>query len=184
MLRRYIEMGLPGLAEWVRATVDVLRNGHKVLLFGNGGSAADAQHLAAEFVNRYLIKNRAALPAIALTTDTSALTCIANDLGIEKLFARQVEALATRGDMAVGISTSGNSANVLKALTVARARGCVTVGLTGQPGGRMLATPGRGSPCDLCLVAPDDLTPIIQQFHITIGHLWVDLVETTLEGKK
>jgi D-sedoheptulose 7-phosphate isomerase len=178
VLRRYREAGMPGLAAWVQATVAALRAGRKVLLFGNGGSAADAQHLAGEFVNRYLIHNRAALPAIALTTDTSVLTCIANDLGVEQLFARQVQALAAAGDVAVGISTSGVSVNVLEGLAEARARGCVTVGLTGAASERMAPL------CDHLIAASDGLTPVIQQFHITVGHLWVDLVETEWEAAR
>ncbi len=178
VLRRYLDAGLPGLSGWVDATVGALRNGCKVLLCGNGGSAADAQHLAAEFINRYLIKDRPSLPAIALSTDTSVLTSIGNDLGFDRVFARQIEALAVKGDLVIGLSTSGGSINVIEALSMARARGCVTVGLTGADGSRLAPL------CDHVIAAPAELTPLIQQFHITVGHLWVDLVETELTASR
>lgn len=147
-----------------------LAEGGKLLFCGNGGSAADAQHLAAEFVNRFLI-DRPALPAIALTTDSSALTAIGNDLDFERLFSRQVEALGGKGDMLVGISTSGNSPNVLAALYSARQAGLVTLGLTGQGGGRMAEV------CDILLAVPSRHTPLIQEVHITAGHLFCQLVD-------
>lgn len=154
-----------------------LTSGGKMLLFGNGGSAADAQHLAAELTGRYL-RERAPLAAIALTTDTSALTAIANDYGFERVFERQLRALGRAGDVALGISTSGNSLNVIAALEAARELGLSTVGLSGRGGGRMTAL------CDICFVVPSDETPIIQQAHITLGHLICDLVEQATAGAR
>jgi D-sedoheptulose 7-phosphate isomerase len=150
-----------------------LRAGGKLLLAGNGGSAADAQHIAAELVGR-LVHDRAPLPALALTTDTSALTAIGNDYGFEQVFARQVRALGRRGDVLIAISTSGRSANILYALKAARECGLVAIGFTGRGGGEM---PGL---CDLCLRAPSDSTPLIQQLHITAGHIVCGLVEERL----
>lgn len=147
-----------------------LQRGHKVLLCGNGGSAADAQHIAAELVGRYEVKRRA-WPAIALTTDTSALTAISNDYGYEEVFARQVEALAAANDVLVALSTSGTSANVLKAVKKARALGCKTIALTGA-GGEPLA-----SLCDLAVVVPAARTARVQECHIIIGHLWCELID-------
>ncbi|HPM77194.1 MAG TPA: D-sedoheptulose 7-phosphate isomerase [bacterium] len=170
----YREAGYPGLFDLVTATVAALQRGNQVFLFGNGGSAADAQHWAAEFVNRYLLPERPALAALALTTDTSILTSVGNDRGFADLFARQIQALARPGDLAVGISTSGRSENILRALRAARERGCVTVGFAGGDGGEMRAW------CDHLLLAPSDHTPVIQQVHEAVGHLWVDLVEQTL----
>jgi len=170
----YREAGYPGLFGLVTATVAALRRGNQVLIFGNGGSAADAQHWAAEFVNRYLLPERPALAALALTTDTSILTSVGNDRGFAELFARQIQALARPGELAVGISTSGRSENILRALHAARERGCVTVGFAGDDGGEMRAW------CDHLLLAPSDHTPVIQQVHEAVGHLWVDLVEQTL----
>ena len=144
--------------------------GGKILFCGNGGSAADAQHLAAEFVNRFLM-DRPALPAIALTTDTSALTAIGNDMGYEEVFARQVEALGRPGDMLVAISTSGNSPNVIRALERASAAGLFTVGLTGDGGGRM-----RGL-CRILLTTPRAATPLVQELHIAAGHLFCQLTD-------
>jgi D-sedoheptulose 7-phosphate isomerase len=144
---------------------DSLRAGGTLLLFGNGGSAADAQHIAAELVGRYLARNRKALPAIALTTDTSALTAIANDFSFAAVFERQIEALARPGDVALGISTSGESENVWRGLGAARAIGAHTIALLGRSGGRI------ASACDLALIVPADETPRIQEMHILIGHL-------------
>jgi D-sedoheptulose 7-phosphate isomerase len=158
------------------ACVVALGNGHKVLFAGNGGSAADAQHLAAELVSRYAY-DRPGLPAFALTTDTSALTAIGNDYGYEHLFARQLEAVGTAGDVFFGISTSGRSPNVLKALHAARAKGLVTVGMTGRAGGQML---GR---CDYLLRVPSDSTPRIQEGHIAIGHAICQIIEAQLFPK-
>jgi D-sedoheptulose 7-phosphate isomerase len=159
-----------------------LRSGGKLLLFGNGGSAADCQHIAAELVIRYQ-SDRAALPAIALTTDTSALTACANDFGYEAIFARQIEALARPGDVVLGLSTSGNSPNVIAGLTAARARGARTMGLTGGPGGPA----GPGGPvskmaplCDVLVAVPSKVTARIQEMHILIGHMWCKALEQRL----
>ncbi len=149
---------------------DTLKAGHKVLLFGNGGSAADAQHIAAELTGRYK-SERGGLPGIALTTDTSALTAIGNDYGYDRVFERQVEALGREGDLLIGISTSGNSANVVRALERGKALGCRTLGLSGRGGGAMNAL------CDLNLVVPSDDTPRIQEMHILIGHILCQAVD-------
>jgi D-sedoheptulose 7-phosphate isomerase len=153
--------------------VAALRAGHKLLIVGNGGSAADAQHIAAEIVGRYK-KERPAYAAIALTTDTSALTAVANDYGFEQVFARQVEGLGQRGDVLLALSTSGGSPNILAALRSARARGLVTVGFTGSKGHAM------GAHCDHLLVAPSDNTPVIQQIHLTMAHGICDEIEQTM----
>lgn len=153
-----------------RLCVKALRDGNKILLAGNGGSAADAQHLAAELVSRFYF-DRPGLPAVALTTDTSALTAIGNDYGFERLFSRQIDALGRKGDVFIGLSTSGNSPNILKALDEARLKGLVTVGLTGQGGGRMAAL------CDHCLRMPSSETPRIQEGHIVVGHTVCALIE-------
>jgi D-sedoheptulose 7-phosphate isomerase len=153
--------------------VDGLRAGHKLLLVGNGGSAADAQHIAAEIVGRYK-RERPAYAAIALTTDTSALTSISNDYGFEQAFARQVEGLGRRGDILLALSTSGRSPNILAALRVAREHGLVTIGFTGAKGAAM------GAACDHLLVAPSDDTPVIQQIHLAVAHGICDKVEQAL----
>jgi D-sedoheptulose 7-phosphate isomerase len=150
--------------------------GNKLLIIGNGGSAADAQHMAAEIVGRYK-HERAAYAAIALTTDTSALTAIANDYGFEQVFARQVAGLGKRGDVLLALSTSGGSANILAALRTARERGLVTVGLTGSKGEALAKL------CDHLLIAPSDDTPIIQQIHLTIAHGICDEIEQTMMRK-
>jgi D-sedoheptulose 7-phosphate isomerase len=152
--------------------IAALRSGNKVLLVGNGGSAGDAQHIAAELVGRYK-QERASWAAIALTTDTSALTAIANDYGVERMFARQVEGLGARGDVLLALSTSGRSPNIVAALRAARERGLVTVGFTGTSGKAM------GADCDHLLVAPSDDTPIVQQIHLTVAHGICDEVEQT-----
>ncbi len=144
--------------------VEVIKKGNKILLFGNGGSAGDAQHIAAELTGRYKTERRG-LPAIALTTDTSALTAIGNDYGFQRVFDRQIEALATKGDLLVGISTSGNSPNVINALKIGKEIGCITLGLSGRGGGRMTEF------CDLNLIIPSEDTPRIQEMHILIGHI-------------
>ncbi len=158
------------------AVAGALSSGGKVLLCGNGGSAADAQHIAAELVGRYEAE-RAALAAIALTTDTSALTAIGNDYGFDHVFERQVLALGKRGDVLIAISTSGKSRNILKALGAAKALGLVTVGFGGAKDGPMVQQ------CDLMLRAPSDKTPIIQQVHITAAHVVCGLVERRLAKK-
>jgi D-sedoheptulose 7-phosphate isomerase len=150
-----------------------VRRGGKLLLFGNGGSAADAQHIAAELIIRYKA-DRAAISAVALTTDTSALTACGNDLGFDALFERQIEGLGREGDVAVGISTSGNSANVLRGLRQARAMGLQTVGLTGGTGGQMRTL------CDALIVVPTSVTARIQEMHITIGHVLCKALEQRL----
>ena len=166
-----------GLLDTARKIADVsvsaLRSGNKLLLAGNGGSAADAQHIAAEIVGRYK-KDRPAYAAIALTTDTSALTAIGNDYGFEQIFARQVEGLGRRGDVLLVFSTSGRSANILAALKAARQHGLVTIGFTGSKGTDMAAF------CDHLLVAPSDETAVIQQIHLTFAHGICDVIEQTL----
>ena len=153
-----------------RLCIDSLNNGGKILIFGNGGSAADAQHIAAEMVGRYKAE-RKGLPAIALTTDTSALTSIGNDYGYDRVFDRQVEALANKGDMAIGISTGGSSGNVISALKLAKEMGCRTIGFSGRDGGEM------NTLCDVNLVVPAQDTPRIQEMHIVIGHTICHLVD-------
>ena len=161
------------LAEFAEACVVALGNGNKILLFGNGGSAADAQHIAAELTGRFR-DNRPALAAIALTTDTSAITAIGNDFGFDQVFARQVEALGRPGDVALGISTSGNSENVICGLSVARDNGLIATGLCGGAGGRMseLARP--------LIVVPSKATARIQEMHILIGHTLCGAIEKRL----
>lgn len=153
--------------------IGALRQGGKVMFCGNGGSAADSQHLAAELMGRYL-KDRRPLPAVALTVDTSALTAIGNDYGYDEVFARQLRGVGAAGDALVGISTSGNSPNVVKALEAARAAGIRTLGLTGARGGRMVEL------CDVCIRVPAERTDRIQEMHIAIGHLLCGAVEEAL----
>jgi D-sedoheptulose 7-phosphate isomerase len=158
-----------------QATADALLAGRKLMVAGNGGSAADAQHLVAEFVCR-LVDDRPAMRAVALTTDTSILTAVANDYGFERLFARQIEALGQPGDVFLAISTSGNSPNVLRALEQCRTKGIVTIGLTGKTGGKM--TGGNMPPlCDYLLRMPSDVTMYIQQAHLALEHIFSLLVE-------
>lgn len=152
---------------------ETFKRGGKILICGNGGSAADAQHLAAEFVGRYETE-RIGLPAIALTTDTSAITALANDYSFEKVFARQVDALAAEGDCLIAISTSGNSPNVISAVMSARNRGCKVIGLTGAKGKKLAGL------CDSCIVVPAERTARIQEAHITIAHIWCEIVEQRL----
>ena len=163
----------PRIAEMTTLLVETFTQGGKLLVMGNGGSAADAQHFVAEIVGRFKMERRA-LPAIALSTDTSILTAIGNDYGFDKVFRRQVEALAVAGDLVVGISTSGNSPNVQQALELAREKGCRTVALLGKDGGSIRHC------CDLALVVPSDDTPRIQEGHITIIHIVCDLLEKTM----
>ncbi len=151
-------------------------NGNKVLICGNGGSAADAQHIAAEFVGRYETE-RIALPAIALTTDTSALTALGNDYGFERIYARQVEALARPGDVLIAISTSGNSPNIISAVMSGRKSGCQVIGLTGANGKKL------ASLCDLCVLIPAERTARIQEAHITVGHVWCEIIDERIKGK-
>jgi D-sedoheptulose 7-phosphate isomerase len=151
---------------------EAFKAGRKLLLFGNGGSAADAQHIAAEFMNRFLIE-RPPLPAIALTTDTSVLTSIANDYSFDDVFSKQVKALGKKGDVALGITTSGSSANVLKALRAAKKLGMVTIALTGDAG-------KAATLADIALQIPSRSTPRIQEAHIVVGHILCDLTDTLL----
>jgi phosphoheptose isomerase len=171
--RRLAAEQAPAICRAGEALASSLLGGGKVLLFGNGGSAADAQHLAAEFVGRFL-RERRPWPALALTTDTSALTAIANDYGFDQVFARQVMALGRPGDVAVGISTSGRSANVLAAIEAARDLGIATIGLTGAGGEELAAR------VDIPIVVPSSHTPRVQECHLTIGHLLCEMAETLL----
>jgi len=153
-----------------------IKNGNKILFIGNGGSAADAQHLAGELVNRFGFE-RPGLSAIALTTDTSVITSIANDYGFEKVFSRQVQAVGIKGDVLLALSTSGNSANILEGINEAHNRGITTIGLTGLKGGKMSGL------CDLCIKVPTDDTPRIQEAHILIGHIICSMIENIIFGK-
>ncbi len=164
---------LPALTAAADALISAYRAGHKAIFFGNGGSAADAQHLAAEFVGRYL-RQRDPLPALALNANSSAVTAIANDYGYEQGFQRQLEALANRGDVAVAISTSGNSPSVVQAVLFAQRLGLFTIGLTGASGGRL-----RGI-VDALIAVPSDETPRIQECYILFGHALCDAVEQAL----
>lgn len=155
--------------------IEALRNGKKILLAGNGGSAADAQHIAAELVSR-LNYDRPGLAAIALTTDTSALTAIGNDYGFEQIFSRQLEAIGNVGDVLIAISTSGNSANILKAVESAKAKNITTIALTGKSGGKL------ADKCDIGLHMPSSATPHIQECHIMFGHILCQMIEETLFG--
>ncbi|MEE3694147.1 D-sedoheptulose 7-phosphate isomerase [Campylobacter sp. CLAX-22107-21] len=155
---------------------DAYKNGNKTILAGNGGSAADAQHIAGEFVSRFYF-DRPGIPSIAITTDTSILTAIGNDYGYDKLFSRQVEAQGVKGDIFIGISTSGNSANVIEALKVCKEKGILSVGLTGESGGKMAEF------CDYCIKVPSKSTPRIQESHIVIGHIICAIVEKSIFGK-
>ena len=164
----------PVIDEIAGCLVECFRKGNKLLLCGNGGSAADSQHMAAEFVNRFRL-DRAALPAIALTVDTSILTAIGNDSSYEFTFSRQLEALGRPGDILAAISTSGGSSNILKALEVARERGLQTVGFTGEKGRQSMAPK-----CDLCLVVPSADTPRVQEVHEFVWHVICGMVEQRL----
>jgi D-sedoheptulose 7-phosphate isomerase len=170
---RLISACLPQLTAAAEALVSAYCRGHKALFFGNGGSAADAQHLAAEFVGRYL-RERKPLPALALNANSSAVTAIGNDYGFEQVFARQIQALAQPGDVAVGISTSGCSQNVLEAIRCARSLGLLTIALTGSMGGRLRDV------ADILIAVPSDETPRIQECHILIGHALADAVEQAI----
>lgn len=175
---RFLKDNVDTLEKVIDLIVSAFQAGKKLFLFGNGGSAADAQHIAAEFVNRYLIE-RPPLPAIALTTDTSALTSIMNDDGPAEVFAKQLQALAKAGDVALAISTSGNSPNVLRALAVCRECGLHTVGLTGGTGGKMTALVDY-----LLCVSATAVTPRIQETHILVGHVICELVDQKLFAAK
>lgn len=176
-VQEMIEKIVPEIKEAGRIIIDAYKKKKKLILFGNGGSAADAQHIACELVGRFQ-KERKALPAIALSTNTSSLTAIGNDYGYEETFARQVEAFTQEKDVVIGISTSGNSPNVLKALKVAKEKGAKTIGLSGKDGGKLKDI------VDVCLKIPSDSTPRIQEAHITIGHIICSLVEKELFGNE
>ena len=170
---RFLKENLPKMLEVIKLVSQSFEGGSKLLLFGNGGSAADAQHIAAEFVNRYIIE-RPPLPAIALTTDTSILTSVSNDSSFNEIFSKQIKALGKEGDVAVGISTSGNSQNMVRAFEVAKEMGIKTVALTGNDGGTMAKI------ADVSLVVPSGSTPRIQETHILIGHILCEMVEHQL----
>ena len=157
-------------------TTNAYKNGFKTMLAGNGGSAADAQHIAGEFVSRFYF-DRLGIPSIALTTDTSILTAIGNDYGYDRLFARQVQAQGVKGDIFIGISTSGNSTNIIEALKVCKEKEIISIGLTGQSGGKMADL------CDYCIKVPSNCTPRIQESHIVIGHIICAIVEEEIFGK-
>ncbi len=169
----FVNENLLRIVRVVEAVTAALKSGNKLLLFGNGGSAADAQHLAAEFVNRFLIE-RPPLPAIALTTDSSVLTSIGNDYDFSEIFSKQIRALGQPGDVAWGISTSGTSKNVIKGLEQARKMGLVTIGLTGRDGGDVARM------VDFALNVDSTVTPRIQEIHITVGHVICQMVDMRL----
>jgi D-sedoheptulose 7-phosphate isomerase len=162
-------------AEVAERIIRAYKKGNKALLFGNGGSAADAQHIAAEFVGRFYL-DRSALPALALTVDTSSLTAIGNDYAYDQIFSRQIEAFGQAGDVAIGISTSGNSCNVIEGLRAAKRKGMVAVGMTGESGGQLKAE------VDYCICVPSRDTPRIQEAHMLVGHILCELVEQALFG--
>jgi D-sedoheptulose 7-phosphate isomerase len=177
---RLAESVAPSIAGAASALVAALKAGNKVLICGNGGSAADSQHFAAELVGRFE-RERRNLPAIALTTDTSAITAIANDYSFEQVFSRQVAALGRKGDVLIAISTSGNSPNVLKAMEVAHAEGLVVIALTGRNGGKMAAAL---TPSDHHLNVPNERTIRIQEVHILMLHILCDLTDNLIFGEK
>ena len=171
VLQKLKDSDLPEKLETCAGYVEkALAEGHKVLFCGNGGSAADSQHLAAEFMGRFQ-KERKGLPAIALTVDTSVLTSVANDYGYDTVFARQVQALGEPGDVLVGISTSGNSKNVLLSVEEAKVKGITCIGMTAEGGGRLAET------CDVCLAVPTKVTARAQEMHILMGHILCELVD-------
>ncbi len=169
-INKVIEKLVPQIEKGCEILKDTIFGGNKVLLAGNGGSAADAQHIAAELTGRFE-KDRKAFPAIALTVDTSALTAISNDYGYNKVFTRQIHAYAQPKDLFIAISTSGNSANVIDAIQAAKELGCVVIGLSGRDGGQM------NDICDLNIVVPDDVTARIQEMHILIGHIFCKAID-------
>jgi D-sedoheptulose 7-phosphate isomerase len=170
---RFFQNNVDTIVEIINCITDALRQGNKILIFGNGGSAADAQHIAAEFVNRFLF-DRTPLPAIALTTDTSILTSISNDADFSHIFSRQIEALGNKGDIAWGITTSGTSPNVIEGFRMAKGKGMTTVAFTGKDGGEALRVADYG------LNVNSSSTPRIQEAHITAGHIICELVEREL----
>ncbi|GIW55468.1 MAG: phosphoheptose isomerase [Nitrospiraceae bacterium] len=174
--RRFVREHADRIAQVAQLIGRAFREGHKVLLFGNGGSATDASHIAAEFVGRYH-RDRAPLPAIALATDLAAITCIANDYAYDEIFARQVRAHGQKGDIAIAISTSGNSSNVLKGVQAAKEAGLMTVGWTGGTGGKLAGM------VDYPFVVPSTVTARIQESHITLGHVLCELIEDQVFAK-
>jgi D-sedoheptulose 7-phosphate isomerase len=170
---RFLKENLAKLLDVIKLVSRAFEGGNKLFFFGNGGSAADAQHMAAEFVNRYIM-NRPPLPAIALTTDTSILTSVSNDIAFSEIFAKQLRALGKEGDVAIGITTTGNSPNIIKAFEVAKEMGMKTVAFTGNDGGAI------GNMVDFPLVVPSNSTPRIQEAHILIGHILCEMVEHSL----
>ncbi len=156
--------------------VKAYKKGNKILIAGNGGSAADAQHIAGELVNKFYF-DRSGLPAIALSTDTSVLTAISNDYGFDRIFARQIQANGVAGDLFLGISTSGDSSNIILALEECKRKGIITVGLTGQSGGRM------SDMCDYCIKIPSEETPRVQEAHIMVGHIICSIIEEDIFGR-
>ena len=173
-IKTVMEMMQDQVVSASQMAVETLQSGNKILIFGNGGSAADAQHIAAELTGRYKTERRG-LPGIALTTDTSALTAIGNDYGYDRVFDRQVEALANSGDLLIGISTSGNSANVMNALKLGKELGCKTLGFSGRDGGMM------NEVCDINLVVPSNNTPRIQEMHILFGHTICQCIDNEIK---
>ena len=171
--RETLKKNLPQIAQAAQAVIDALKGGHKLFFCGNGGSAADSQHIAAEFVGRFQ-KERAAWPAIALTTDTSALTALGNDYSFDIVFSRQLQALGQKGDVLIAISTSGNSKNVLEAVKQAKAMGIKTIGVTGGTGGKL------ASSCNIAIIAASPKTARIQESHLVIFHAICEIVEETL----
>ena len=165
-----VKFAIKDIENAAKISIDCLKNGNKILIFGNGGSAADAQHIAAEMTGRFKTQ-RKGLSAIALTTDTSALTSIGNDFGFDKIFERQVEALANKGDTLIGISTGGSSLNVINALKLAKGLKCKTIGFSGRDGGEF------NSICDVNIIARSDDTPRIQELHMLVGHTICHLID-------
>ncbi len=161
------------ISEIATISVNALRNGHSLYLMGNGGSAADAQHISGELVGRFK-KDRKALPALAFTTDTSVLTAISNDFGYDLIFEKQVEAFVKSGDVVFGLSTSGNSTNIVNAIKLAKSKDAKTIGFTGKDGGRLKDL------VDICLMVPSADTPRIQECHITVGHILCSIIENEL----
>ncbi|HEY0460002.1 MAG TPA: D-sedoheptulose 7-phosphate isomerase [Pyrinomonadaceae bacterium] len=170
VFQKIVDENIENIEACAELIYETFERGNKILICGNGGSAADAQHIAAEFVGRYETE-RVALPAIALTTDTSALTALANDYDFERIFARQVEALARDGDLLIAISTSGNSPNVIAAVMKARQKGCRILGMTGAKGKKL------ASLCDKAVRVPSERTARIQEAHITIAHVWCEIID-------
>ncbi len=175
VFEKIIENDLANIEECAEILYEIFENKRKLMICGNGGSAADAQHIAAEFVGRFEVERRA-LPAIALTTDTSALTALANDYGFEYVFARQVEALAVEGDCLIALSTSGNSPNVISAVLEARKKGCKIIGMTGMNGKKL------ASLSDVCVMIPSERTARIQEAHIAVVHIWCEIIDNKISA--